>query len=81
VGALPRGLRRIDIIGQSGCVPPRRRLHRFRDQVECFFNQRKHLRAAATRVEEHDANHLARVTFAASRIRMRILNRCSKVAR
>jgi len=46
-------------------------LYRFRNLVERFFNKIKHYRAIATRFEKHDANYLALVKLAASRIWMR----------
>lgn len=46
-------------------------LYRFRNLVERFFNRLKHFRAVATRFEKHDANYLALVKLAATRIWMR----------
>jgi transposase len=46
-------------------------LYRFRNLIERFFNKLKHFRAIATRFEKHDANYLALVKLAASRIWMR----------
>ena len=46
-------------------------LYRYRNLVERFFNKLKHFRAVATRFEKHDANYLALVKLAASRIWMR----------
>jgi len=46
-------------------------LYRYRNLVERFFNKLKHFRAIATRFEKHDANYLALVKLAASRIWMR----------
>ena len=46
-------------------------LYRFRNLVERFFNKIKHYRAIATRFEKHDANYLALIKLAASRIWMR----------
>jgi transposase len=46
-------------------------LYRYRNLVERFFNKLKHFRAIATRYEKHDANYLALVKLAASRIWMR----------
>jgi len=46
-------------------------LYRCRNLVERFFNKLKHFRAAATRLEKHDANYLALLKLAASRIWMR----------
>jgi transposase len=46
-------------------------LYRYRNLVERFFNKLKHFRAIATRYEKHDANYLALIKLAASRIWMR----------
>ena len=46
-------------------------LYRYRNLVERFFSKLKHFRAVATRYEKHDANYLALVKLAASRIWMR----------
>jgi transposase len=46
-------------------------LYRYRNLVERFFNKLKHFRAIATRYEKHDANYLALVKLAASRLWMR----------
>lgn len=46
-------------------------LYRYRNLVERFFNKLKHFRAVSTRFEKHDANYLALVKLAASRIWMR----------
>ncbi len=48
-------------------------LYRYRNLVERFFNKLKHFRAVATRFEKHDANYLALVKLAASRIWMRFM--------
>jgi transposase len=50
-------------------------LYRFRNLVERFFNKLKHFRAVATRFEKHDANYLALVKLAATRIWMRFMSR------
>ena len=50
-------------------------LYRFRNLVERFFNKLKHFRAVATRFEKHDANYLALVKLAATRIGMRLMSR------
>ena len=50
-------------------------LYRYRTLVERFFNKLKHFRAIATRFEKHDANYLALVKLAASRIWMRFMSR------
>jgi transposase len=46
-------------------------LYRYRNLVERFFNKLKHFRAVATRFEKHDANFLALVKLAATRIWIR----------
>lgn len=50
-------------------------LYRYRNLVERFFSKLKHFRAVATRYEKHDANYLALVKLAASRIWMRFMSR------
>ena len=50
-------------------------LYRYRNLVERFFNKLKHFRAVATRFEKHDANYLALVKLAATRIWMRFMSR------
>lgn len=50
-------------------------LYRYRNLVERFFSKLKHFRAIATRFEKHDANYLALVKLAASRIWMRFMSR------
>jgi len=50
-------------------------LYGYRNLVERFFNKLKHFRAIATRFEKHDANYLALVKLAASRIWMRFMSR------
>ena len=50
-------------------------LHRYRNLVERFFNKIKHFRAVAIRFEKHDANYLATVKLAATRIWMRFMSR------
>lgn len=52
-----------------------RSLYRFRNRVERFFSKLKHFRGVATRFEKHDANYLALVKLAASRIWMRFMRR------
>ena len=57
-------------------LPPfNKRLYRQRNLVERFFNKLKHFRAIATRFEKHDANYLALIKLAASRIWMRFMSR------
>lgn len=50
-------------------------LYRYRNLVERFFSKLKHFRAVATRFEKYDANYLALVKLAASRIWMRFMSR------
>lgn len=50
-------------------------LYRYRNLVERFFSKLKHSRAVATRFEKHDANYLALVKLAATRIWMRFMSR------
>lgn len=50
-------------------------LYRYRNLVERFFNKLKHSRAVATRFEKHDANYLALVKLAATRIWIRFMSR------
>jgi transposase len=50
-------------------------LYRYRNLVERFFNKLKHFRAIATRYEKHDANYLALVKLASTRIWMRFMSR------
>jgi transposase len=52
-----------------------RYLYRFRNLIERFFNKLKHFRAVATRYEKHDANYLAIVKLAATRIWLRFMSR------
>jgi transposase len=54
------------------CIPAfSRALYRRRNIVERFFNKLKHFRAVATRYEKHDANFLALVKLASTRIWIR----------
>ena len=52
-----------------------KRLYKKRNLVERFFNKLKHFRAIATRFEKHDANYLALVKLASTRIWMRFMSR------
>ena len=73
--------RDIDALGAQAVIPLNRtrarydhhdrHLYKERNLVERFFNKLKHFRAVATRFEKHDANYLALVKLAASRIWMR----------
>lgn len=55
-------------------APPRldRAAYRRRNRIERFFARLKHYRAIATRYEKHDANFLALVKLAATRIWLRV---------
>ncbi|CAM4399502.1 Transposase IS4-like domain-containing protein [Palleronia rufa] len=46
--------------------------YRRRNRIERFFSKLKHYRAIATRYEKHDANFLAFVKLAATRIWLRV---------
>lgn len=50
-------------------------LYRYRNLVERFFNKLKHFRAVATRYDKSDANYLAAVKLAATKIWMRFMSR------
>ena len=50
-------------------------LYTHRNLVKRFFTKLKHYRAIATRFEKHDANYLALVKLASSRIWMRFMGR------
>ena len=50
-------------------------LYRYRNLVERFFSKLKHFRAVATRYEKHDANYLALVKLASTKIWMRFMSR------
>jgi len=52
-----------------------KKLYKKRNLVERFFNKLKHFRAVATRFEKHDANYLALVKLASTRIWMRFMSR------
>ena len=52
-----------------------KRLYKKRNLIERFFNKLKHFRAIATRFEKHDANYLALVKLASTRIWMRFMSR------
>lgn len=49
-------------------------LYRYRNLVERFFSKLKHFRAIATRYEKHDANYLALVKLASTKIWMRFMS-------
>lgn len=55
-------------------IPFSKFLYRYRNVVERFFSKLKHFRAVATRYEKHDANYLALVKIAATRIWMRFMS-------
>src|SRR3982751_5439769 len=46
-------------------------LYRYRNLVARFFNRLKHFRAVASRYEKHDANYLALIKLASTRIWLR----------
>ena len=52
--------------------PLDRDAYRRRNRIERFFSKLKHYRAIATRYEKHDANFLALVKLAATRIWLRV---------
>jgi putative transposase len=76
---------RIAESGAQPVIPPKRNrtfkrlydaeLYKERNLIERFFNKLKHFRAVATRFEKHDANYLAVVKIAATRIWMRFMSR------
>ncbi len=52
-----------------------RSLYRLRNRVERCFNKFKHFRAIASRYEKHDANYLALLQLAATKLWMRFMSR------
>ena len=52
--------------------PLDRTVYRRRNRIERFFAKLKHFRAIATRFEKHDANYLALIKLAATRIWLRV---------
>ncbi|KZY01789.1 transposase [Sulfitobacter sp. HI0040] len=52
--------------------PLDRHAYRRRNRIERFFSKLKHYRAIATRYEKHDANFLALIKLAATRIWLRV---------
>lgn len=52
--------------------PLDRAVYRRRNRIERFFAKIKHFRAIATRYEKHDANYLALIKLAATRIWLRV---------
>jgi len=50
-------------------------LYRYRNLVERFFSKLKPFPAIATRYEKHDADYLALIKLASSRIWMRFMSR------
>lgn len=56
---------------RSAPPPLDRSAYRRRNRIERFFSKLKHYRAIATRYEKHDANFLALVKLAATRIWLR----------
>lgn len=56
-------------ISRRSAPPPLdRSAYRRRNRIERFFSKLKHYRAIATRYEKHDANFLALIKLAATRI-------------
>lgn len=58
--------------GRKQALPFSRYLYRFRNEIERFFNKIKHNRAIATRYEKHDANDLALIKLASTRLWLRV---------
>lgn len=56
---------------RSAPPPLDKHAYRRRNRIERFFSKLKHYRAVATRYEKHDANFLALVKLAATRIWLR----------
>jgi len=54
--------------------------YRRRNRIERFFSKLKHYRAIATRYEKHDANFLASVKLAATRIWLRVYESVTQAA-
>ncbi len=60
-------------IPRRSCQPPLDKMaYRRRNRIERFFSKLKHYRAVATRYEKHDANFLALIKLAATRIWLRV---------
>jgi len=57
---------------RSAPPPLDRQAYRRRNRIERFFSKLKHYRAIATRYEKHDANFLALIKMAATRIWLRV---------
>jgi transposase len=57
---------------RSAPPPFDRDAYRRRNRIERFFSKLKHYRAIATRYEKHDANFLAFIKLAATRIWLRV---------
>lgn len=57
---------------RSNPPPLDRKSYRWRNRIERFFSKLKHYRAIATRYETYDANFLALVLLAATRIWLRV---------
>ncbi|SHE58573.1 Transposase DDE domain-containing protein, partial [Ruegeria intermedia] len=57
---------------RSDPPPLDRETYKRRNRIERFFSKLKHYRAIATRYEKHDANFLALVKLAATRIWLRV---------
>ena len=56
---------------RSAPPPLDKNAYRRRNRIERFFSKLKHYRAIATRYEKHDANFLALIKLAATRIWLR----------
>ncbi|WP_461308687.1 IS5 family transposase, partial [Albidovulum sp.] len=57
---------------RSDPPPLDREAYKRRNRIERFFSKLKHYRAIATRYEKHDANFLALIKLAATRIWLRV---------
>ncbi len=57
---------------RSSPPPLDKTAYKRRNQIERFFAKLKHYRAIATRYEKHDANFLALIKLAATRIWLRV---------
>ena len=57
---------------RSAPLPLDRNAYRRRNRIERFISKLKHYRAIATRYEKYDANFLALVKLAATRIWLRV---------
>ena len=62
---------------RSAPPPLDKNTYRRRNRIERFFSKLKHYRAIATRYEKHDANFLALIKLAATRIWLRVYESAS----